>query len=149
MLSGFQPEAMENFRAEEIGDKDNDGMPEFHDAWGMPIAFIRWPTSFNGPITLNQGIQDPFDPDTVDSSRPPQSASATSISYGVVPLIYSAGLDQEYGLDESVSILPQTTSTNSIVGNFNAVTATAGGHFASPLGNASQDNISNHDLITR
>ena len=35
LLSGFQPEAMENFRAEEIGDKDADGKPEFHDAWGM------------------------------------------------------------------------------------------------------------------
>lgn len=150
LLSGFQPEAMENFRAEEIGDKDGDGKPEFHDAWGMPIAFIRWPTGFSGPITLNQGTQDSFDPETVDSSRPPQSASAASISYGVVPLIYSAGLDQEYGLDKAVSILPESISTNVTVGNFNTVTATSGGHFASSLpGNASQDNISNHDLITR
>ncbi len=150
LLSGFQPEAMENFRAEEIGDKDGDGKPEFHDAWGMPIAFIRWPTGFSGPITLNQGTQDPFDPEAVDSSRPPQSAAAASIAYGVVPLIYSAGLDQEYGLDIAVTILPVTPSTNVTVGNFNTVTATSAGHFASSLpGNASQDNISNHDLITR
>ena len=147
LLSGFRPEAMENFRAEEIGDKDEDGKPEFHDAWGMPIAFIRWPTGFSGPITLNQGTQDPFDPETVDSSRPPQSAPAASIAYGVVPLIYSAGLDQEYGLDSAQAAGFQSDAN---VGNFSLVTATLGGHFASPLpGNASQDNISNHDLITR
>ena len=147
LLSGFQPEAMENFRAEEIGDKDGDGKPEFHDAWGMPIAFIRWPTGFNGPITLNQLTNDPFDPETVDSSRPPQTGGPASISYGVVPLIYSAGLDQEYGLADAQASGVQPDVD---VGDFNIVTATSGGHFASSLlGNASQDNISNHDLITR
>ena len=44
LLSGFQPEAMENFRAKEIGDVDGDTKPEFLDAWGTPIGFIRWPT---------------------------------------------------------------------------------------------------------
>ena len=153
LLSGFRPEAMENFRAEEIGDKDDDGKPEFHDAWGMPIAFIRWPTGFSGPITLNQGTKDPFDPETVDSSRPPQSAAAASIAYGVVPLIYSAGLDQEYGLDVGQTVGDQS---NANVGDFSLVTATSGGHFASirkdvngnPLPDW-EDNISNHDLITR
>ena len=147
LLSGFQPEAMENFRAEEIGDKDGDGKPEFHDAWGMPIAFIRWPTGFNGPVTVNQASNDPFDPEAVDSSRPPQATSAASISYGVVPLIYSAGLDQEYGLDVAQAAGVQS---NANVGNFSIVTTTSVGHFAGALpGNASQDNISNHDLITR
>ena len=65
LLSGFQPEAMENFRAEEIGDVDNDQRPEFLDAWGRPIAFIRWPTAFDGPVTLNQDT-DPFDPEAID-----------------------------------------------------------------------------------
>ncbi|MCL4206881.1 MAG: type II secretion system GspH family protein [Pirellulaceae bacterium] len=30
----------------EIGDLDGDGMPEILDAWGRPIAFIRWPAGF-------------------------------------------------------------------------------------------------------
>lgn len=30
----------------EIGDLDGDGMPEILDAWGRPIAFIRWPSGF-------------------------------------------------------------------------------------------------------
>jgi len=39
--SGFDPEALESFRAEEIGDKDADGAPEFIDGWGNPIIFLR------------------------------------------------------------------------------------------------------------
>jgi len=30
----------------EIGDTDDDGMPEILDAWGNPIAFLRWPAGF-------------------------------------------------------------------------------------------------------
>jgi|LakMenEpi03Aug12_release.lakeMendotaPanAssembly.Ray.scaffolds.fasta_scaffold10700_2 prepilin-type N-terminal cleavage/methylation domain-containing protein len=34
---------LEDFQPSEIGDPDKDGNPEFIDAWGMPIRFIRWP----------------------------------------------------------------------------------------------------------
>jgi prepilin-type N-terminal cleavage/methylation domain-containing protein len=33
-------------REDEIGDLDGDGMPEILDAWGRPIAFLRWPAGF-------------------------------------------------------------------------------------------------------
>lgn len=42
--SGLDADALEHFRAEEIGDYDQDGAPEFQDGWGRPIAFIRWAT---------------------------------------------------------------------------------------------------------
>ena len=145
MLSGFQPEAMENFRAEEIGDVDNDQRPEFLDAWGRPIAFIRWPTAFDGPITLNQDT-DPFDPEAIDLSS--TSTNSPRFLTGVVPLIYSSGLDQESGFQPATTTSAQ--STLSLV-NFDSLTAVGTLHFASPLiGSTSwQDNISNHDLITR
>ena len=145
LLSGFQPDAMENFRAEEIGDEDEDGKPEFHDAWGMPIRFIRWPTGFDGPVTLNQDT-DPFDPEAIDLSS--TSTSSPRFLTGVVPLIYSSGLDQESGFQPATTTSAQ--STLSLV-NFDNLTAVGILHFASPLiGSTSwQDNISNHDLITR
>ena len=34
------------FRADEVGDKDEDGFLEFHDAWGNPITFLRWAPGF-------------------------------------------------------------------------------------------------------
>jgi prepilin-type N-terminal cleavage/methylation domain-containing protein len=30
------------FKPDNIGDTDNDGMPEFIDGWGRPIKFLRW-----------------------------------------------------------------------------------------------------------
>jgi prepilin-type N-terminal cleavage/methylation domain-containing protein len=41
-ISMSNPEVMEQFRQDEIGDTDNDGWPEFLDGWGMPIRFLRW-----------------------------------------------------------------------------------------------------------
>lgn len=141
LLSGLHPDAMEHFRAEEIGNVDNDDRPEFLDAWGRPIAFIRWPTGYDAPITLNQAT-DPFDPESIDTS-----ASSRQLP-GLVPLIYSPGLDQEYGLQSAV-----TTSAGSTLAmvNWNQLTAAGTLHFASPLpgDTSSQDNITNHDLITR
>src|SRR5690606_20791087 len=29
-----------------IRDSDSDGLPEFVDAWGKPLRFIRWPTDY-------------------------------------------------------------------------------------------------------
>ena len=34
------------FNDSDVGDIDGDGFPEFHDAWGMPIRFLRWPIGF-------------------------------------------------------------------------------------------------------
>ena len=159
LLSGFQPEAMENFRAEEIGDKDSDGKPEFHDAWGMPIRFIRWPTGFDGPITLNQDT-DPFDPDTIDGPSNgvpygPTSASPPRFLLGTTPLIYSPGLDQEYGWvrgAETWNKLPVSGPSQQSMVNLDRLTfsSTDSRHFAAPDGNGgTEDNISNHDFITR
>lgn len=32
-----------DFRESEVRDTDNDGIPEFVDAWGRPLQFFRWP----------------------------------------------------------------------------------------------------------
>jgi Tfp pilus assembly protein FimT len=42
--------ALDHFQETEIGDKDDDGMPEIWDAWGNPIEFLRWaPGYFASP----------------------------------------------------------------------------------------------------
>ena len=140
LLSGFQPESMENFRSQEIGDVDADGKPEFIDAWGKPIAFIRCPVGFSGSLTGNNTAEhDPFDPDQIDVA-----------AFRVMPLIFSAGLDQEYGL-----VMELPTATASVGGSIVDMSSltlcdrNARSSFGSSTGPASQDNISNHDLITR
>ena len=47
--SGYDPDALEFFRSDEIGDVDQDGKPEFLDGWGRPIAFLRWARDFRRP----------------------------------------------------------------------------------------------------
>ena len=38
------------FTEGEIGDVDNDGMPEILDPWGVPIYFLRWAPGFRGDL---------------------------------------------------------------------------------------------------
>ncbi|HEX4124258.1 MAG TPA: type II secretion system protein [Tepidisphaeraceae bacterium] len=39
-----------SFTTNEIGDADNDNVPEFLDAWGNPIAFLRWAPGFSSDM---------------------------------------------------------------------------------------------------
>jgi prepilin-type N-terminal cleavage/methylation domain-containing protein len=40
------PDARKQFGDSEVGDADHDGWPEFLDAWGNPIYFLRWAPGF-------------------------------------------------------------------------------------------------------
>ncbi|MEM9185195.1 MAG: type II secretion system protein [Planctomycetota bacterium] len=42
------------FKESDIGDVDGDGAPEFIDAWGNPIQFLRWAPGFRSGLQLNQ-----------------------------------------------------------------------------------------------
>lgn len=101
------------FLTGEIGDADNDGLPEFHDAWGNPITWLRWPSGFvpgfPGVLTelqvQNQSTHpDPFDP--FGAARNPASSpfssgepsSSARFGYKLYPLILSAGPSGEYGI---------------------------------------------------
>jgi len=84
--------ALEAFRASEIGDTDGDGLLEFLDGWGQPIEFIRWPVGFASPLN-STAVPDPMDPLRADprwsTAQPP---------WLLIPLIYSPGPDGRLGL---------------------------------------------------
>ncbi len=44
----------DDFTDKEVRDTDNDGLPEFTDAWGEPLQFYRWPVAFHSD--LQRGI---------------------------------------------------------------------------------------------
>jgi prepilin-type N-terminal cleavage/methylation domain-containing protein len=103
--------ALDFFQPSEIGDADEDGMLEIHDAWGKPIEFYRWPSGYlpsstpsmhcvtmqtDAVDTSGQPIApDPFDPLKSDLRW---TAGMTPLPFAVYPLIFSAGRDEEYGL---------------------------------------------------
>lgn len=60
------------FRAADVGDTDNDGMPEFIDGWGRPIRFLRWAPGFlPGP---------PYSWQTTPENLPPGVNNATDVA---------------------------------------------------------------------
>jgi prepilin-type N-terminal cleavage/methylation domain-containing protein len=66
MLMTGDGEARTMFAAQDIGDVDEDGLPEFLDGWGKPIQYLRWAPGYVGKSPLMSGDpdsdHDPFDP---------------------------------------------------------------------------------------
>ena len=134
------PDGLENFRENEIGDIDGDGLREFHDAWGRPIQFLRWPCGFvdyQNLVAHNRGT-DPagrsggptFDwgsPSDRQSGNPldqPDPFDSMAVMNGVIeltpltvdrqgyyvyPLIYSAGPDGKYDINEGTGAVGGST----------------------------------------
>jgi prepilin-type N-terminal cleavage/methylation domain-containing protein len=152
--------ALEGFHPTEVGDKDGDSYPEFWDAWENPIGWLRWPAAYPSALNLSYkqmvmnsagSSMEPASPDAFDPYRTARdstgvsywSASRTQMPWTLVPLIISAGPDGDFGIDSAVALpyadlnnqnpyypSPESPSVGIIV---NAV--------------ATQDNISNHDLL--
>jgi prepilin-type N-terminal cleavage/methylation domain-containing protein len=149
--SGFEPDALELFRNDEVIDADGDGAKEFSDGWGSPIAFMRWAPGFSSPVQANvysADAHDPLDPLHTDTT-----------AYALVPLVYSPGADEVYGLITmsgtttsgpksgwahlslgAICALPVTGATDS---SWNGKRA---GEIDPSKPTAYRDNITNHDL---
>ena len=166
---GFNADATEAFRTDEIGDIDRDNAPEFLDGWGKPIRFVRWPSGFTVSPTTDSFIQprdagvnpDPFDPQRV--SRTISYPFSAQKDFGLTPLIYSAGPDG--------GLLSDLSSSGTAYGVQGSVGALAGGWLATPTvdflttrasdsastqlagtvtdWNVAADNITNHALLAK
>jgi len=54
----------DRFTEKEIQDTDQDGLPEFVDAWGQPLRFYRWPTrlvDWDPPVPFQPVLSNPND----------------------------------------------------------------------------------------
>ena len=107
------PGASEQFSESDRGDKDGDELYEFHDAWGNPISFIRWPAGFRSPRQpyhrnfRNLRDEDPWPlngdrpqirHDPQENHDPLDTRRFEEQAYALYPLIYSAGPDGEYDI---------------------------------------------------
>jgi hypothetical protein len=103
--------ALELFRPSEIGDTDEDGFPEFIDAWERPISWIRWPSGFDSPLNDVTTV-DPMDPLRTDwrhsklaAYQPP---AFTPKPWLLIPLIVSAGPDGVFDLHNPDTVVYAT-----------------------------------------
>jgi hypothetical protein len=66
MLMTGDGEARTMFAAQDIGDDDGDGLPEFLDGWGRPISYLRWAPGAIARSSIvsddSDSDHDPFDP---------------------------------------------------------------------------------------
>ncbi|MBN2295884.1 MAG: prepilin-type N-terminal cleavage/methylation domain-containing protein [Pirellulales bacterium] len=152
------PEAAEQFSGTEIADTDGNGLPEFIDGWGHPIKFIRWPVGFlrdgsvvkiTPPVTITYGAEtdlqdvntpDPFDPMKITGG------------FAVFPLIYSAGPDGVYDINNGYGLIYVNAG-----GNLNPYVVDTNVYFAgqpvhlnqdgSPNGTPAPENLYHYDNI--
>lgn len=155
-LGGFDPWAIEGFRSDEIGDIDGDGAKEFHDGWGRPIGFIRWPVGFASLAQPQDPAAnpDPFDPQKI--SAPGNPPDPTQADFGLVPLIFSPGPDEAlndplntqasgYGLTPGQAVIGKP-----LLSLRRAMEFLPGSLSDSPdAATAVRDNITNHDLLKK
>jgi hypothetical protein len=127
-------EALERFSESEIADSDGDGLPEFIDAWGRPIAFMRWAPLFDSTAQTTDPAKhhDPFDPMKQDVA-----------AYALYPVIYSGGPDKIYDINETTRAATLSNkpfdSSSTLAGAFNDQDSDGEDN--------SKDNITNHELL--
>jgi prepilin-type N-terminal cleavage/methylation domain-containing protein len=151
----------QHLKGADVGDADQDGFPEFHDAWGGPISFLRWAPGFVGTLSeLHTGDavndHDPFDPRKIHMQSTPAQLQAghrpiATSAYSLIPLIYSPGPDGQHDLD--TGSFDQDVYTLDANGNFDPYrvppVAGTGNLIGSPTDARSDgpnhlDNIHNH-----
>jgi prepilin-type N-terminal cleavage/methylation domain-containing protein len=150
--SGFFPEFMENTRPERVGDVDGDGAKEFLDGWGNPIAFRRWAPGFSSPYSPIQTGDKSSQRDPINYYDDNTNTWLDDTAFALYPLIYSSGVDGDYGLvpsdddwagwpDANLSATSPNTPclfqpTGKLVGAPDAT-------------NAYRDNITNHAILAQ
>ena len=144
--------ALESFGPSEIADVDGDGFPEFIDAWGEPISWIRWPAGYGSELNLGYMATSP---DAFDPLRTSQEWSENDPLFQkpwtVVPLIVSAGPDRQLGIELNglgVTHIPFATARNIFIPRTFSPTSRdlpTVGIISAPA--QAYDNLSNHDLL--
>ena len=129
IIKNLNPEALSAFHGSEVGDPDNNGLLMFVDAWGKPIRFLRWAPGFTDSSDLmHREIPDPTD------------ERAGAEGWLLYPLIYSAGPDGIYGIQEGSAIIGTTGINEGILDPF----ALLRGQPEPPGSQRHLDNIHNH-----
>jgi len=81
-------DSRDTFTAKDVGDVDNDGFPEFVDAWGQPIRFLRWAPGLTSGIQV-RGVTSPSSPSTPGNSM---TVTFNGAQFSTTPGSYVGGV---------------------------------------------------------
>ncbi len=103
MFATADGEARGLFAEYQIGDTDGDGAYEFLDGWGNPVEWLRWPAGFVSSVQSSAALLgDPAQPAWVAAAGadhdPFDLYRSDPKAFRLVPLIFSAGQDERYGV---------------------------------------------------
>jgi prepilin-type N-terminal cleavage/methylation domain-containing protein len=133
-LGTDEPDVLENFSESDIRpDPNNPACKVFADAWGNPIAFLRWAPGFISPLQpappLAVGFKDYRMPDQTDPLEVHGSPKIGSLvpanqnkgtdgpgrahgnTFALYPLIYSAGPDGNYDIATDYQVKSASNTT--------------------------------------
>jgi prepilin-type N-terminal cleavage/methylation domain-containing protein len=96
-------EARSLFGESSIGDVDGDGAPEFLDGWGHPISFLRWAPGVESDAQMNANAlgnpnNDAWKVAAAGDHDPFDMYRRESTAFRTMPLIFSGGPDEVYGI---------------------------------------------------
>jgi len=145
LRGGLNPDAGESFRGDEVGNTDNDSAPEFIDAWGKPIIFLRWAPGFSNNVAYSPSLSPVQIADAIASHDPNDPQRVDTNGYALFPLIVSGGADELTGLT--------VLSGGWAAAGVSTLLAHEGpklvGEPDSSSPPAYRDNITNHDLMSK
>ncbi len=169
MFATADGEARGLFAEYQIGDTDGDGAFEFIDGWGNPVEWLRWPAGYISSLQSSAALLgDPAQPAWVSAAGadhdPFDLYRSDPKAFRLVPLIFSAGQDQRYGIYTARGTSIWTAAGINPYGTYVADPANTGGvigYLGTPVlsdstqssgivqinTDESTDNITNH-LIT-
>ena len=79
----------DEFTDREVQDTDNDGLPEFVDAWGQPLQFFRWPIFYHSDLQRGQVIlTDPTVANKWDLVPPYQSVNTATAAVNTAGAVF-------------------------------------------------------------
>ncbi len=145
VVTNADPESRAGFSDRDVADTDGNGLLEFVDGWGRPICWMRWAP---GLESSDRQPTMPLDPANAELDADPFDPLAVSNGWFLVPYVFSAGPDGEYGL-----IAPTATDVVEMNDPFTAaLTYWTNGDYdlipGYPNGDETyKDNIDNHTLV--
>ncbi|MBR4832866.1 MAG: type II secretion system protein [Thermoguttaceae bacterium] len=145
VVTNADPEARAGFSDRDVADTDGNGLLEFVDGWGRPICWMRWAP---GLESSDRQPALPLDPANAELDADPFDPLGVGNGWFLVPYVFSAGPDGEYGL-----IAPTATDVVEMNDPFTSTLVNwANGDYdlipGCPNGDKThKDNIDNHTLV--
>lgn len=144
VVTNGDPESRAGFSDRDVADTDGNGLLEFVDGWGRPICWMRWAPGLES--SDRQPVL-PLDPANAELDADPFDPLNVSDGWFLVPYVFSAGPDGEYGLTAPTAV-DVAAMNNPFDVNSNLDDANNAFFPGEPDGSKThKDNIDNHTLV--